>query len=248
MGDLEKSEYRLAKGLLRQQGAVSYDLGRKWTHEELQRFEERSKTGREQALEQSSVVAWLSGVGVGKRLAEAFIDSDLIPAGCHEWLAKLDQGSTMVLAGKIGSGKTTAAIWCLRRVYEAGERVNERNLDWRWQPIRTCYVKARDLYQAVFERDRTMLAKARLAKALVIDDWGATYEHEWPMTELDGLIDTRWENRRATIITTNTHPTAGDDSLDETVPRAFDRMCDEPGPGVVILNRPSMRSGYKGTS
>ncbi len=212
--------------------------------------EERAEHGRqvaaarELALSEPMARAWIMRSGVGERMAALDIDADIVPSECGAWVANRAAGATMILGGNFGSGKTVAAVWCLRQVYAQGERYAGACHDWRWRPDRTLFTKARDLYAAVFDRNRSALTAARNARVLVIDDLGATYQHEWPLYEIDGLVDARWEGGRATIITTNIHPTEGADSLAATMPRSLDRLCDAPGPGFVSMVRPTMRARH----
>ena len=200
--------------------------------------ERRIAAAREKQL--GLVGVWLGTVGVGSRLCELQIDPELVPAECAQWTELYERGAGMILAGPVGSGKTVAAVHCLREVYERGERHNPETRQWSWNPASSLFVKARTLYRAVFDRDHALLDRARGCRVLVIDEWGGAYESAWPLAEMDGLIDDRWEERRATIITTNMNPES-DSGLKATAPRAFDRLRDEPGPGVVVVNRESLR-------
>jgi hypothetical protein len=178
--------------------------------------------------------AWLKRVGVGRRMSHLVIDPRLVPSECQVWLERWHEGASMILAGTPGAGKTVAAVYCLRMIYR-----DRRRMQTTFRGV--LYVKARALYRAVFERDLALLRRARECDALVIDEWGAAYDSEWPLAEIDGIIDDRWEDRRATIITTNKHPTDGDGCIKGMAPRAYDRLCDEPGPGVVLIDRASLR-------
>lgn len=182
----------------------------------------------------------LRDYGIGRRLREAETDETLLPPECHEWLRKAHLGASMILAGPPGTGKTTAAVWCLRRLYR--HRISQGR-----GAARARFVKMRDLFAAVFDKDRATIARAEDADILVLDDWGTAYEHEWPLAELDALIDRRWEEMRPTIVTTNMNPEAvegrpeSERNLRDMLPRSYDRLTGEPGPGVVILNRASLR-------
>lgn len=59
--------------------------------------------------------------------------------------------------------------------------------------------------------------------ALVLDDFGMEYGTDWEMTQLETVINERWQERRITVITTN--KTLSD--LKEKSPRIFSRMCDK---------------------
>jgi len=194
---------------------------------------QRNKEARVQ--ERGSQV--LSCAGVGRRLVELIIDKDLLPVELHEWLRFADRGASMVLAGPPGSGKTVTAIAAVR-LHVAAEI--QRTGVWG-TPYRLSYSKAVGLYRAVFEQDQPTLRAARSADLLIIDDLGAAYEHEWPVSEVEDIVDERWEDSRPTIVTTNLHPDGVEDSLKARLPRSFDRLTGDPGPGVVILDRPSMR-------
>jgi hypothetical protein len=49
------------------------------------------------------------------------------------------------------------------------------------------------------------------------------------------------EDGLPTILTTNMQPHEDAVSLKETLPRAYDRLTGWPGPGVVVIDRPSLR-------
>jgi hypothetical protein len=203
----------------------------------------------EESLSEAVIQPWLGRAGVGARLRELEIDEALVPPECAIWLEHYREGSSMILAGGVGSGKTISAVHCLRGVYtdpgnERRSRDGQGRCQWRWVVSSSVmFVKARELYRAVFARDEEIIRRARSADVLVIDEWGGAYESAWPLAEMDGLVDDRWEDRAATIITTNQHPSDGEGCLAQSAPRSYDRLCDEPGPGVVIIDRPSLRGG-----
>lgn len=231
-------------GLEMQAGDIVSGLTSNASKSEIDAHAKRIRAARVQAHSEERVVEWLEKVGVGGRLSHLSHDSALVPDACRFWVEHRHQGASMILGGTYGSGKTAAAVWCLRQVYGLGEQYNGPTTDWRWRPERTLFAKARDLYAAVFTQNRQLLGAARTAQVLVLDDWGATYQHEWPLYEIDGLLDARWERGLPTIMTTNVHPTAGEDCLAKTIPRTLDRMCDTPGPGLVPMVRESMRAGH----
>jgi hypothetical protein len=181
--------------------------------------------------------------GVRRRLREESpdLDLDLIPPECNDWLNLWREGASMILCGPPGSGKTTAAVWCIRRLcIEADLKLPEpddadQTIGWS-APV-VLFMKTADLYDAVFAKNETPLHTAENVSVLVLDDWGADYEHAWPLSRLDRLIDRRWDEKLPTIITTNLHA----EQLDESLPRAFDRMTGFPGPGVVVIARESLR-------
>lgn len=181
---------------------------------------------------------WLEAVGVGKLLREERVNTELLPPECFEWARRWEQGARMMIAGNVGSGKTVAAVWCLCAAWDS-------KLKYRTTSPGAWFLTQDEYYDAVFSGNRSKLERADSVPALVIDDCGAAYESERPLSKLEGLINRRHINRRATILTTNLnpHPKEVPDgrSFAEVAPRAYDRLRDEPGPGIVILDRPSMR-------
>lgn len=177
----------------------------------------------------------LRGYKIPLRFRELEIDVSLIPEAAHRWIDLAGEGASMIMSGRPGSGKTATACWCLKELYLKRSREGDA------VPSGTI-LKCADLYDAVFKKNETVIRKAETVDALVLDDWGSGYEHEWPLSTVDQIIDRRWDNQRATIITSNLHPSEGVKSLRSQLPRAYDRLMDEdPGPGFVLLDRPSLR-------
>lgn len=211
----------------------------------LPRQDQRSEAQIQQALDfhrrPRAVELYLQGVGVRRRLREEshHVDTTLIPPECLVWLEHRQQGAAMILCGPAGSGKSTAAIWCLRRAYLESELIikeGEREIGWACPSAQ--YIKVGDLYASIFDRNTQLIRRAETVDILVIDDWGQQYEHAWPLSRMDQLIDRRWDDILATIVTTNMQP---EQDLKQTLPRAYDRLVGDPGPGVVVLDRPSLR-------
>lgn len=188
----------------------------------------------EKRLAPDSIDLALRGYRVPTRFRRLTVDEKLLPAECREWVDRAPNGASMILAGPPGTGKTTAAVWCLREHYIARSRAGDAT-------PQALLVKTRDLYQAVFDKKAEKIKQVEKCDALVIDDWGTAYEHEWPLSELEAVIDRRWDECRPTIVTTNMNPDGGAASLKERLPRSFDRLTGDPGPGVVIIDRPSLR-------
>ncbi len=101
---------------------------------------------------------------------------------------------SLVLCGGPGSGKSTAAAWALHQF--ATRRYVPR---WASCP---------DVAESNFWNPASELLKKRCRDAgvLVLDDLGAGAREEngkpW-LAWLDGVLDTRWANKRKTIITSN---------------------------------------------
>ena len=207
---------------------------------DLRRWRRYARTG-------ASTYGFLKRSGVPPRYLDGSIEGDLVPAAAATFLGTWREGGGLILAGPPGSGKTAAAVYLLARIYWASEvEVEEVRGEFlpRWAAPSILFEKVRRLYAAVFERDRSRLRAAAKAEILVLDDWGSAYEHSWPLAELDGLVDDRWERKLATIVTTNlagTREQGGAFAFESTAERAFSRLCGDPGPGLVVLDREDLR-------
>jgi hypothetical protein len=186
-------------------------------------------------VEQSrDVVSWLKRAGVGALHAETVVDHKLVPAGAAEWMRTRHLGANMILTGGVGVGKTMTAVCCLRHVFLSKDRMHP-------QFPGVLFITQRDLFSAVFNRDDALLARAGRVAALVIDDWGAAYTTEYPLTELEAIVSRRHADKLATIATMNEHP---DDGMAHNTPRAYSRLTDKRRPpGIVVLNRDDLRQG-----
>jgi DNA replication protein DnaC len=190
----------------------------------------------------------LHEAGVPDRYALAQLERELVPHPALAFLETWATGGSLLLAGPAGTGKTAAAAYLLARIYLAGEidlrQGSAGRWFMRWTAPEMVFLKVRRIYASVFDRDRSLMRKAEQAPVLVLEDWGAAYEHDWPLAELDGLVDDRWDRRLPTIVTTNLAPTreqGGAFSFESIAERAYSRLCAAPGPGLVVLNRKDLR-------
>lgn len=187
----------------------------------------------------------LRRAGVPPRYREGLgVEEDLVPAGAKVLLHTWRDGGCLLLAGPPGTGKTTTLAWLAAQLHLAGDVVEGPGGHPLWGSPVVRLFKVRDLYASVFARRTTPLAEARVAEVLLLDDWGAAYEHEWPLAELDGLVDHRWDRQLPTVVTTNLAPTreqGGTYSFEATSERAYSRLTAAPGPGLVLLDRKDLR-------
>jgi DNA replication protein DnaC len=118
-------------------------------------------------------------------------------AQVREWLnqepAPWRRGENLLLAGPTGTGKTGLAIGALRAMHDQGVSVGLINLpDWlqAQRPGNT-------------SSDDDPLEYAVRPSLLVLDDLGSEKSSEWVQERLYVLINRRYEELKATIVTTN---------------------------------------------
>ncbi|MFJ6015378.1 ATP-binding protein [Streptomyces sp. NPDC092952] len=111
----------------------------------------------------------------------------------------ISEGSSLLIAGPTGTGKTHQAYGAIRALLAAGVRL-------RWEAVTAADLYARLRPRSGFDSERELqtLAKCPL---LLLDDLGAAKTSEWTEELTYRLINHRYEHLRPTLITTNL-PTA----------------------------------------
>ena len=109
--------------------------------------------------------------------------------------ARLDAGQGLWLMGDVGTGKTTLAMIVSKAAIEAGRSVAIYSLP-----------RLLNLIRAAIETDDGMvgfLERLAAVDLLHIDDLGAENTTEWVLEQLYSIVNTRYEDERAMIVTTN---------------------------------------------
>jgi DNA replication protein DnaC len=110
---------------------------------------------------------------------------------------RLDAGRGLWFTGPVGTGKTTLAMLVSKAALDAGRSVAIYSLPRLLAEIRTTFDESsRRSYTELLDR----LAAVDL---LHIDDVGAEKTSEWVLEQLYALINGRYEDQRAIVITTN---------------------------------------------
>jgi DNA replication protein DnaC len=109
--------------------------------------------------------------------------------------AQLDAGQGLWLMGDVGTGKTTLAMIVSKAAIESGRSVAIYSLP-----------RLLNLIRAAIETDDGMvgfLERLAAVDLLHIDDLGAENTTEWVLEQLYSIVNTRYEDERAMIVTTN---------------------------------------------
>ncbi len=137
--------------------------------------------------------------------------------------AQLDAGQGLWLMGDVGTGKTTLAMIVSKAAIEAGRSVAIYSLP-----------RLLNLIRAAIETDDGMvgfLERLAAVDLLHIDDLGAENTTEWVLEQLYSIVNTRYEDERAMIVTTNLRH----DQLEEQIgARTMSRLVGICGDGLPL--------------
>lgn len=109
--------------------------------------------------------------------------------------ANLDAGRGLWLMGDVGTGKTTLAMIVSKAAIDAGRSVAIYSLP-----------RLLGLIRSAIETDDGLIGfvdRLTAVDLLHIDDIGAENSTEWVLEQLYSIINTRYEDERAMIVTTN---------------------------------------------
>jgi len=147
---------------------------------------------------------------------------------------RLDTGDGLWLQGDVGTGKTTLAMLASRSALDAGRSVAIYSVPRLLSEIRATYdADSEGSYVDFLDR----LARVDL---LHLDDLGAERSSPWVLEQLYAIVNARYEDERAVLITTNLsleHLT--EQITDRTVSR-LKEMCE-----VLPLHGPDVRVGLR---
>jgi DNA replication protein DnaC len=134
--------------------------------------------------------------------------------------AMLDAGRGLWFMGPVGTGKTTLAMLVAKSALRAGRTVAIYSLPRLLNDIR-------DTHRA--ERSHTeLLDRLAAVDLLHIDDVGAERTTDWVLEELYSIVNSRYEDERSVVITTNIMDREAlcQQITERTVSRLTE-MCDE---------------------
>jgi DNA replication protein DnaC len=132
----------------------------------------------------------------------------------------LDTGRGLWLIGDVGTGKTTLAMIASKAALEAGRSVVIHSLP-----------RLLNLIRGAIESEAGMvgfLDRLTAVDLLHIDDLGAENTTEWVLEQLYSIINTRYEDERALIITTNLMPDKLIEQIGERTVSRLVEICGDP--------------------
>jgi hypothetical protein len=119
-----------------------------------------------------------------------------IPHEVTQW-AK-NPHDTLLLSGSVGCGKTHLALIALAIAAEHG----------RWGEWVSARGLVRDLYADGMTPERELWRRLTRRQVLLLDDLGGEPGISWASDQIAALLDERFANRKALIVTTNLTPEA----------------------------------------
>lgn len=134
----------------------------------------------------------------------------------------VDAGRGIWIMGDVGTGKTTLAMLVSKAALDVGKTVAIYSLPRLLNLIR----------EAIEEDDGVVGFLDRLASVdlLHIDDVGAETRTDWALEQLYSIVNSRYEDERSIVMTTNLDPTKLSEQIGaRTVSRLLE-MCGDPLP------------------
>ncbi|HEY5388950.1 MAG TPA: ATP-binding protein [Solirubrobacteraceae bacterium] len=135
--------------------------------------------------------------------------------------ANLDAGRSLWLTGGVGTGKTALAMIVSKAAIDAGRTV----------AIYSC-PRLLSLIRESIDTGGVLSFLDRLAAVdlLHVDDLGAEHRTEWVLEQLYTIINSRYEDERSTVVTSNLTPGELAEQLGERIVSRLEGMCGEPLP------------------
>jgi DNA replication protein DnaC len=145
--------------------------------------------------------------------------------------ANLDAGHGLWLMGDVGTGKTTLAMIVSKAALDAGRSVAIYSLP-----------RLLNLIRGAIETEAGMvgfLERLAAVDLLHVDDLGVENTTEWVLEQLYSIVNTRYEDERAMIVTTNLHY---EELIEQLGERTVSRLVAICGNGLPLYGEDDRRS------
>ena len=144
---------------------------------------------------------------------------------CDSIDERLDAGEGAWLMGDVGTGKTSLAMLLSKAALEAGRSVAIYSMPRLLARIRRTYDTdaGEEGYLSFFDR----LSSVDL---LHLDDLGAEKRTDWVLEQLYAIVDRRYEEQRAMVVTTNLEVEALEQQIGERTVSRLVEICGDPLP------------------
>jgi DNA replication protein DnaC len=165
--------------------------------EELSERDQRRHEEYERRVQEDFVRQRIENSGAGSRnlaLLNAGLGETAATTAVHEWLGG---GTTfLLLCGSPGVGKSAAAMLAVKRYAEDGRRSSF---------VRAVECSRLSMFDA---EDKAFVADMRRVPLLVLDDLGVEGLNDCWRESLEDVMDARYQEKLATVLTTNLPPVA----------------------------------------
>jgi DNA replication protein DnaC len=149
---------------------------------------------------------------------------DSIVASVRRYVREIDtriaQGEGLWLYGPVGTGKTSLAMIASKAALDAGHTVAIYSLPRLLSEIRRTFDDGSLISQT------QLLDKLTAVDLLHIDDVGAEQTSSWVLEQLYAMINARYEQERAVIITTNLERDQLAEQINERTVSRLEEMCE----------------------
>lgn len=167
----------------------------------------------------------------GQHIADSGRTLDFPPAITRQVLKyvrtiddQLASGKGIWFTGDTGTGKTTLAMLVSREALRAGQTVAIYSVPRLLAEIRSTFDAASDSsYEQLFR-------KLTAVDLLHLDDLGAEQQTEWVLEQLYAIVNERYEDGKALVVTTNLEETQLKDQIGERTVSRLIEICGDPLP------------------
>jgi DNA replication protein DnaC len=147
----------------------------------------------------------------------------------------LEKGRGLWFAGGVGTGKTTLAMLVSKTALDRGRSVGIYSLPRLLSEVRKTYNDDSEVsYLSLMESLTTV-------DLLHIDDVGTERSNDWVLEQLYSIINSRYEEERSVVLTTNLAHEQLEDQINERTVSRLIEMCGDP----LVLDGGDARREFK---